>query len=1575
MNKDNKFNIGGGFNVDSTQPIDSRTVAKSKAELTLTGSTWNSGTTYNGLLVSVVDTNNPDDDGIYMLIDSPRMWMEESWIKIGTEGGDTGDTKLFDTYALVLKDSNISVAVDKNDNYVYGLPNQNYIKVLNDDGDYKDMNEVILTISNIDTPSEAVAYNYKWQGGTWVMGETGSTPNVYTINNVSGNSKQFNFEISADTSNTLSDAIVNIVAKFKEAGANTYIAAGSIKINTIVADTIYNLLSDASVVVGVMTEDGYMPTPPSVAITGVSIESIEETGILIDQSQVEERGLNITYQVYKRSGGESAVDYELGSAITIDVSGKTSKVVFNLYDTNSGETLLDVVEIPVIWDGEPGRNASTNAFDFDNENLNLGADASGNYSFGLSQHNEAYFYYGNIKGTFEIDDDRTLDVYDNAGGAPIFTMTGASANISGVTLWCDVDEDDNDHVLVDIAKETPSSNVTFFKFDKAPYTFKVTTTTYVDGQQITGVSATFKVNMRKDLAVYDILPTVNAVSMKYDSGYKPISGTPTAITSNLKVITSNGTDIYKAPNVGLPEGVQGFSLKVNDYIGATGHTTGDDTGYSGNSVFIFSMGNPTAVTLDGTDSILVGADGAQGVTGLTSVTFKQPKGLVFALLDDYADENETVPFLYDGVQGEKGQRGAQGAQGVPGDPSDAYIMDIDNDTVILSCDNNGVYQYGYENIDLKVFINTNIPVYSAKTITGEVRGTSTGLTTLFDTGYTDGKAFTIKAKTGTSGSTIENELKNINLLTDPIFIDITGIFEKPATSVGGGTDEFSSTAVLKIIGTIGYPTDICLATSATTIEKVGGINAWVNGGVWNYSCGNSLQPAVSVYDGSTNTLIGISNFNATKVNEKYRKIKVSVSGSANTKEVRYLDLASGNTHGHGIVLSGDGKCILTGYETAESGSTTSTAEIAKPRTMVLSFTNSGINDSEDISIVYDGATGPQGPQGNGGANGVGSQDIYTYWSGATAVTEFMTSATNKTVYTNDVANRFNNEPSLTAVTAYTQVDANNTVQLTYYRSPQECTMEAPTLFAFRRYFTGGNWGSFDYAWVYSRYAASTPGRSGKMLYPAGQYDENAQYTVTSGTTPYVCITADTIGEAAYYYINSDTDSSTTKTGLAWAKNNHSFDENNEWKDEVGDWVKMDSFAAIYGDIGIFNTALVGQAVFYKEFILSQDGVMVKQFKTSAKTQTDESGITYTVYDQNFGTSDDPDYAIYVGTANVSGGDYYNKFMNNTACHTYYNSDIYTPSGNFFLNNPSIEEFFKPNYVVNLSTGFVSNREGTYGPIKYTQNSFMTEYNYKGQTASTIFSIDSDGLYFGTDAVKKVRFFAFANEDSVNAVNALITDTITNTGSTNKAQIFFDELKASMESGGYSGQTLYTLYGQPSSLTYSEFFSSAYSSITASNKAIYDRLKGLGWYDDTDVTNYNGLTWKAEYGYYKNSTTSANTESLYPYELNRLVGYEVIFENTTDSQTGNSINITREGGTEINGALSVSSATTIGGSLRVGNGLTIEMPSSISASTGYTMTVEAIDINDNNPLKPKLKFTVVIGEDLSKTFTFTLNPDS
>ena len=1573
MNTDNKFIIGGGFNVNSEQPIDSRTVAKSKAELTATSSTWNSGTTYNGLLVSVVGENNHDDDGIYMLINSNQMWRESSWVKIGTdEGGDTGETSTYDTYALVTKDSNISVAVDEYNNYVYGLPNANYVKVLSDEADYKDINSLIFTVSDIDTPTNAYIYEFKYSGGRWTLDTTSGTANTYkiTISGDANDSKQFNFNISADTNNNLSDAIINIVAKFKEGGgANTYVAVGSIKVNTIVADTIYNLISNTSVVVGVMTENEYVPSPSGVAITSVSYDRIDESGFLYDQSQIEDRGLYITCQIHKRSGAESTVNYELGSAITIDVRDKTVKVVFNLHGGESGQT-LDTIEIPVIWDGEPGRNASTNAFDFDNENLNLGADASGNYSFGLSQHNEAYFYYGNEKGYFEEDAYKELTVYDNSNNTtPIFTLTGRSGSPSGVTIFCDIDPDNNDHVLVKITKETPSSNVTFFKFDKAPYTFKVTTNVWVDGQEITDVSAAFKVNMTKDSAFYDIQPTVNSVSMTYEgNGYKPSSGTPTGITTNLKVTSSNGSTIYNTPNVSLPSGVQGFSLTVSGYKSATGYTGQQETGYEGGGVFIFDhkIGNQTAVTFTNEGRFRIsGITGAQGVTGITGVDFLEPQGLTFALLDDYSYEKENVPVLYNGKQGTQGEKGSQGAQGVPGDPSDAYIMDIDNDTVILSCDNNGVYQYGYENIDLKVFINTNIPVYSAKTIAGEVRGTSTSLATLFNTGYTsDNKAFTIKAKTGTSGSTIENELKKTNLLTDQIFVDIAGTFKKPATS-GGGTDDFSSTAVLKIIGTIGYPTDICLATSAATIEKVGGINAWVNNGVWNYSCGNSLQPAVSVYDGSANTLIGISNFNEGKVNEKYRKIKVSVAGSANTKEVRYLDLASGKTHGHGIVLSGDAKCLLTGYETTESGSTTSTVEITKPRTIVLSFTNSGINDSEDISIVYDGATGPQGPRGNGGADGVGSQDIYTYWSGATAVTGDMTDR-NKSVF-ESVGNYFNEHTTASSVTSGTNING-QTVQLTYYRSPQECTMENPTLFAFRRYFTGGNWGNFDYAWVYSRYAASTPGRSGKMLYPAGQYDENARYTVTSGTTPYVCITAATIGEAAYYYIDCNTDSDVIKTGSEWASGETSFiDENEEWKNKVGDWVKMDSFAAIYGDIGIFNTALVGQAVFYKEFILSQDGVMVRKFDSNFPLQQVVSGVEYIIYDQDFGIGDNH---IYVGTANVSGGDYYNKFMNNTACHTYYNNDIYTPSGNFFLNNPSTKEFFKPNYVVNLSTGFVSNREGTYGPIKYTQDSFMTEYTYKGQTASTIFSVDSDGLYFGTDVVKKVRFFAFADAASSGVVNTLINDTINDTGTTivKKTQAFYENLKDLMASGE-------TLYGQPSSLTYSDFFSSTDSAVTAS-KAIYDKLKGLGWYDDTDVTNGYAGTWKEEYKYYKNRTTSAYTESLYPYELSRLVGYEVIFENTTDSQTGNSINITREGGTKIIGNLDVSSATTIGGSLTVSGSANIEGSLTIGggieiggvATSGYTITV--IPIKDNNTTK--LQFTLNWGTEPQKTFT--LNPD-
>lgn len=38
-----------------------------------------------------------------------------------------------------------------------------------------------------------------------------------------------------------------------------------------------------------------------------------------------------------------------------------------------------------------------------------------------------------------------------------------------------------------------------------------------------------------------------------------------------------------------------------------------------------------------------------------------------------------------------------------------------------------------------------------------------------------------------------------------------------------------------------------------------------------------------------------------------------------------------------------------------------------------------------------------------------------------------------------------------------------------------------------------------------------------------------------------------------------------------------------------DWLKMETFKAIYSDIGVFGNALVGNAVFNGKYIFSQEG--------------------------------------------------------------------------------------------------------------------------------------------------------------------------------------------------------------------------------------------------------------------------------------------------------------------------------------------------------------------------------------------------
>lgn len=96
------------------------------------------------------------------------------------------------------------------------------------------------------------------------------------------------------------------------------------------------------------------------------------------------------------------------------------------------------------------------------------------------------------------------------------------------------------------------------------------------------------------------------------------------------------------------------------------------------------------------------------------------------------------------------------------------------------------------------------------------------------------------------------------------------------------------------------------------------------------------------------------------------------------------------------------------------------------------------------------------------------------------------------------------------------------------------------------------------------------GRKGQLVYPAGQYSESATYETTEDTAPYVW------DNNGFYVLN---------TIMRW----NGIEQGRVKPSESDDWVKFNSFDAIYSNIGVFGQALVGSAVFYENFVFSQKG--------------------------------------------------------------------------------------------------------------------------------------------------------------------------------------------------------------------------------------------------------------------------------------------------------------------------------------------------------------------------------------------------
>lgn len=112
----------------------------------------------------------------------------------------------------------------------------------------------------------------------------------------------------------------------------------------------------------------------------------------------------------------------------------------------------------------------------------------------------------------------------------------------------------------------------------------------------------------------------------------------------------------------------------------------------------------------------------------------------------------------------------------------------------------------------------------------------------------------------------------------------------------------------------------------------------------------------------------------------------------------------------------------------------------------------------------------------------------------------------------------------------------------------------------------------------------SPGAKGQIVYPAGIYSADTPYQTTSEKAPYVFDS----GDNNYYVLN-------VITPTPWIGTEQVKQTPHEDAGEGGthSWVLMESFDAIYANIGVFGYALVGSAVFWDEWVYSQQGTDVQ----------------------------------------------------------------------------------------------------------------------------------------------------------------------------------------------------------------------------------------------------------------------------------------------------------------------------------------------------------------------------------------------
>lgn len=110
--------------------------------------------------------------------------------------------------------------------------------------------------------------------------------------------------------------------------------------------------------------------------------------------------------------------------------------------------------------------------------------------------------------------------------------------------------------------------------------------------------------------------------------------------------------------------------------------------------------------------------------------------------------------------------------------------------------------------------------------------------------------------------------------------------------------------------------------------------------------------------------------------------------------------------------------------------------------------------------------------------------------------------------------------------------------------------------------------------------SGSSGKNGQIIYPAGLFSTTATYQTTEEKAPYVFVYNTETSSYKYYLLN--------KVGSYTGQTNFPESpypwQHPEW------WEEFTQYKAIYSDIGIFGNALVGSAVFNKDYMFSQSGI-------------------------------------------------------------------------------------------------------------------------------------------------------------------------------------------------------------------------------------------------------------------------------------------------------------------------------------------------------------------------------------------------